>query len=140
MTQTLAAHEALLTRHPMVNQQRLLLLIGSAMLIAAPVLLFQPAAHWANDPELFLLLRGMGVLKIALALVALAVVWWRLARPMPAGLKAVCVSGVWAMSLAAGLIWQLNVVLPASGLFHLATIALLVAAWRDIEPRMLKAS
>lgn len=121
---------------PYVNQLRLSLVLGAGLLFAASALVLQPAAHWASDPELFRLLRGMGVIKIALAAVAFALVWWRLASPLTIGLKAMYVGGVWALSLAAGLIWQLTLILPASALFHLATISLLVAAWRDIEPQM----
>ncbi len=119
-----------------LGRQRLLLLIGSGVLFAAPLLLFQPAAYWAGDPELFRLLRGMGVLKIAIAVLALAVLWWRLGRPVRPRLQAVFLGGVWLLSLGAGLIWQLTLILPASGLFHCATLALLVAAWRDVEPRL----
>jgi len=118
-----------------LSRQRVLLLIGSGLLLATPLALLAPGAHWAQDPELFRLLRGMGTLKFLLAAVAFAVVWWRLGRPVTPGLRAIYVGGVCTLALATGLIWQLNLVLPASGLFHLATLALLVAAWRDIEPR-----
>lgn len=123
-------------RQFLFSQQRILLLVGSGLLFVVPLMLFKPAAYWASDPELFRLLRGMGILKIVLAVLALAVVWWRLGRPVLARLQAVFVGGVWALSLAAGLIWQLHAVLPASGLFHVATIALLIAAWRDTGPRV----
>ena len=118
-----------------INQPRLGLVLGAILLFAASALMLQPAAHWANDPELFRLLRGMGMIKIALAAIGLALVWWRLASPLTASLTAVYVGGVWALSLTAGLIWQLTLILPASGLFHCATLALLAAAWRDMEPR-----
>ncbi len=136
MTPTDAAASGLQDRQAMLSRPRLLLLAGSGLLFAIPLMLFQPAAYWAGDLELFRLLRGMGMLKIALAALALAVVWWRLGRPVPARLQAVLLGGVWMLSLSAGLIWQLHAVLPASGLFHVATLALLIAAWRDMEPRL----
>lgn len=119
-------------------RQRLLLLAGCTLLFSAPLLLFELAAYWADDPELFRLLRGMGVLKIVMALVALAVVFWRLGADVQPRLQAVYLGGVWGLSLAAGMIWQLHWILPASGLFHCATIVLLLAAWRDMEPRRAK--
>lgn len=136
MTRTAAAHEALPSGQPLVSQRRLLLLLGSALLFAAPLMLFAPAAYWADDPELFRLLRGIGILKIVLAVLALAVVWWRLGWQLSPRLQAVFVGGVWTLSLAAGSIWQLTLILPASALFHVATLALLVGAWRELEPRL----
>ena len=113
--------------------QRALLLMASALLLATPLALFEPAAHWADDPELFRLLRGMAVLKGMLATLALAAVWWRLGQKIHARLTATYVGSVCVMALATGLIWQLTALPAASALFHGATIALLVAAWRDIE-------
>ena len=123
-----------LDRQAVFSRARLLLVAGSGLLFAIPLLVLQPAALWTTDVELFRLLRGMGSLKILLAVIALTVIWWRLGRPVPAGLQAVLIGGVWALSLAAGLIWQMHLVLPASGLFHAATFVLLVAAWRDMPP------
>ena len=112
---------------------RTLLLAGSALLLAAPLAFVEPAAGWADDPELFRLLRGMAVLKGILAALAFAAVWWRLGRTLGAHLTATYVGSVCVMALATGLIWQLTALPAASALFHGATIALLVAAWRDIE-------
>ncbi len=112
---------------------RALLLTGSALLLAAPIAFVEPAAGWADDPELFRLLRGMAVLKGMLAALAFAAVWWRLGRTIGARLTAIYVGSVCVMALATGLIWQLTALPVASGLFHCATIALLVAAWRDVE-------
>ena len=112
---------------------RALLLTGSALLLAAPLAFVEPAAGWADDPELFRLLRGMAVLKGVLAALAFAAVWWRLGRTLSARLTAIYVGSVCIMALATGLIWQLTALPAASALFHCATIALLVAAWRDVE-------
>lgn len=118
-----------------LNAQRLLLLSGSVLLLAAPLTLIQPAVHWLNDPQLAMLLRGMALIKLALAVLALVVVWWRLGQPLRPRLQAVGVAGVWALSLAAGLIWQLHWIVPASALFHGAMLSLLVAAWREMDVR-----
>jgi hypothetical protein len=115
---------------------RLLLLIGSAALVAVPLALAEPAAHWANDSQLFTLLRGMAVIKAGLAAFALAVVWWRLGQAAAPRFAATMIGGVWVLALATGLIWQLTAVLAASALFHAATIALLYTAWRDVGSGM----
>ncbi len=121
---------------PVINLQRLLLLAGSGVLMAGPLVLLEPAAYWAKDLELFRLLRGMAVLKLVLVAIAFAAVWWRLGGQPRVNLKYAYTGGVWALSLAAGLIWQLELVIPASALFHGATLTLLIAAWRDMEPRL----
>lgn len=115
-------------------RRRAWLLGGSLLLLAAPLTLSAPAAHWAGDPELFRLLRGMAAIKGLLAVLAFAAVWWRLGRDATPRLAATYVGAVWVLALAAGLIWQLTAVAAASGLFHCATILLLVAAWRDAGP------
>ncbi len=115
------------------TRRRTLLLMGSALLLAAPLALFEPAAHWADDPELFRLLRGMAGLKGVMATIAFTAVWWRLGRILAARLTAIYVGSVGVMALATGLIWQLAALPVASGLFHCATIVLLLAAWRDVE-------
>ena len=115
------------------TRRRTLLLMGSALLLAAPLALFEPGAHWADDPELFRLLRGMAGLKGVMVIIAFTAVWWRLGRGLTPRLASTYVGGVWAVALATGLIWQLTAVPAASALFHGAIIALLVAAWRDIE-------
>lgn len=116
------------------GRSRALLVIGTALLLAAPLALLQPAAHWAGDPELFRLLRGMAGIKAALAVLAFAVVWWRLGRAAVTFRSAATyVGGVWALALACGLIWQLTAIPAASLLFHAAVVTLLVTAWRDID-------
>lgn len=117
------------------NRTRPALLAGSAVLLAAPLLLVAPAAHWAGDADLLLLMRGMAGIKSALALAALGLVAWRLGKPELSRARiASYVGGVWALALATGLIWQLTAIVPASMLFHAATLTLLVTAWRDTTP------
>lgn len=121
---------------PDPGRTRQALVAGSAVLLAAPLLLVAPAAHWAGDADLLLLMRGMAGIKSALALSALGLVAWRLGQPELYGARIVSyVGGVWALCLATGLIWQLTAIVPASMLFHAATITLLVTAWRDTAPR-----
>ncbi len=83
-----------------LSRARVLLLIASGLLLTTPLALLAPAAHWAQDPELFRLLRGMGTLKFLLAALAFAVVWWRLGRPATLGLRSVYIGGVCTLALA----------------------------------------
>jgi hypothetical protein len=109
----------------------LALLVGAVALAAAPILALEPAVHWSSDPELFRLLRGMAVLKGVMALAGLAVVAWRLRRTISSRMAGSYIAGAWALALASGLIWELQVIPLASTLFHSAVLALLVTAWRD---------
>ena len=118
------------------RRRRALLLVLSGLLLAAPIALFEPGAYWSDDPELFRLLRGMAVLKGLMAIVAFSAVWWRFGRAMTRPLAMVGLISVSAMALASGLIWELTLVPAASALFHAATIALLLAAWREVKPRL----
>jgi|SRR6056297_3127278 len=78
----------------------------------------------------------MAGIKAGLAALAFTAVWWQLGRVPAAGpLTATCIGGVWALALAARLIWQLSAIIAASVLFHGATVTLLVVAWRDVESR-----
>ena len=120
---------------PPTSSARRRLVIGSVLLFALPLIVLETAGHWSGDAELFTLLRGMAAIKAALALLALTAAAWRLGQgSAPRAITASYVGGVWAMALAAGLIWQLTAIVAASALFHAATIALLVTAWRDMEP------
>jgi hypothetical protein len=76
----------------------------------------------------------MAMLKLVLAAIGFAAAWWQLGGQPSVHLQTAYVGGVWSLSLAAGLIWQFQWVIPASALFHAATLALLFAAWRDMEP------
>jgi len=112
-------------------RRRVMLILGSSALLIAPLLMFEPAAHWADEADLFILLRGMACIKGLLAVIAFTTVWWRLRQTPTSRLAQTYIGGVWAMALATGLIWQLTFIVAASALFHCATIALLIAAWRD---------
>ncbi len=73
----------------------------------------------------------MAVLKGVMALAGLAVVAWRLRRTISSRMAGSYIASAWALALASGLIWELQVIPLASTLFHSAVLALLVTAWRD---------
>ena len=119
------------TEGPQGSRPRLVLLLGALALFAVPVALLEPALYWADDPELFRLLRGMAVLKGVMAVAGLAVVAWRLGRAIEQRMASAYIAGAWALALASGLIWELQVIPLASTLFHGAILWLLITAWRD---------
>lgn len=115
--------------------QRSVLLVGCMLLVALPLLVMQPEKHWAQEPELLVLMKSMAVIKATIALVALAAVFWRLGHgPLGKPIRLSYVASIWLMALAIGMIWQLTFIVGASLLFHAGTLMLLVTTWRDLEP------
>ncbi len=110
---------------------RALLLVGSAALALAVLHGVRPGATLEADPALARLLRGMALIKAALVLAGMAVVGWRLGRPVSVRYAAVYLGGLWTLVVAVTLIWQLTAVGAAAALFHVATLGLFLAAWRD---------
>ena len=107
-------------------------LLGSGLAAASlGVFSGDPDLLLQSDPELARLLRGMALIKAALALAALAVIWWRYARPLSSGLGTVYLAGVTSMVFAAATVWQLSHLAFASILFHAGIFMLLGAAYLD---------
>jgi hypothetical protein len=113
------------------RQSRIQLLFVSLVLTATIVALLEPAPQWGRDVELAQLLRGMGAIKALLTLGALAAIWWRLGRPVSRPQASAYLVGGWSLVLANALIWELTAIGAASALYHMATLGLLVLAWRD---------
>jgi hypothetical protein len=114
-------------------RQRAALFGAVALAVLAGLVLGDPAPRLAADPELAFLLRGMAGIKALLLLGALSLLAWRFARPLPARLAAVYIGGAAVMAGATALIWQLTALPLAAVAFHVAEIAVLVAAWRDLR-------
>jgi hypothetical protein len=122
-----ATHHAAATRH------RALLVAGCAVAALAGLALGDPAPRIAADPELATLLRGMAGIKVLLLLGALALLAWRFGKPVAPAFVAIYATGLAVMAFATALIWQLTALPLAAAAFHVAEIALLVAAWRDLR-------
>ena len=90
-----------------------------------------PEPRAALDPALARMLRGMALVKAALTLAVLGLLFWRLGHPLSSRAAAVYLVGTWGMAAASALIWQLSMLPLAAAAFHAGMIALLVAAWRD---------
>lgn len=116
-----------------VLRRRALLLGGCALAALAGLALGDPAPRLAADPETATLLRGMAAIKAVLLLGALALLAWRLGKPLPARIAAIYIVGAAVMAFATALIAQLTALPLAALAFHAAEITLLVTAWRDLR-------
>lgn len=123
---------------PAVLWPRPALVLGAAALAAALgfAVTRDPAAaaaFGAADPPLLRLLRGMALLKGALAAGATALVVWRLriGAGAGAGLAALYAGAVALMAASPGVIWNLGHVLAGAALFHAGLLLLLGVAWAD---------
>ncbi len=115
------------------TRARLALFAGCASAALAGLALGDPTARLAADPEVAFLLRGMAGIKAVLLLGALALLAWRLGKPVSARVAAIYVGGSCCMAFATALIWQLTALPLAALAFHAAEITLLVTAWRDLR-------
>jgi len=107
-------------------------LLGGAILAVAVAAMFgDPAAHLKADPDLSHLLRGMAVIKAALASAALAVLSWRFARPIPPATAMAYVVGAWLMAAASMIVWRLSFIGLGALAFHSGELMLLIVAWRE---------
>jgi hypothetical protein len=118
------------------------LLVGGTLLAVAAAWAGSPAQPAAADPELAILLRGMAVIKIALIVPALALLWWRFGFALSAPVAAGYLAGGWLIAGATALIWQLSSIALAAAVFHLAGFALLLLALADrgVKLRLLRRS
>ncbi len=112
-------------------QRRLALVAGCLLAVALAAWLGHPAAHLRADAGLAHLLRGMAAIKAVMVSAAVAVLWWRLGRPLAPPLAAVYVGGPWVLAGATAMIWQLWHLPLAVVLFHGAEIGILIAAWHE---------
>jgi energy-converting hydrogenase Eha subunit A len=99
--------------------------------LAAAAMLGDPARLVQADPQLAFLLRGMALIKSALVLAAIALLLWRFAHPVSNGFALAYIAGTAVLAAASMLIWQLSFIPLAALAFHVAALAVLLAAWRD---------
>lgn len=120
---------------------RATLVCGFVLALAWAAWVASPAPYLESDAELARLLRGMAVIKGAIALGALSLLLWRFARPVSAPITGVYLVGAWALAGSTVLIFQLTLIPWAAAAFHVGVLSLLVAAWRDDrKPRRVSAA
>ncbi|MEO0424428.1 MAG: hypothetical protein AAF184_18975 [Pseudomonadota bacterium] len=110
---------------------RLMLLITGALALVLPPLLAVGTADNFADPELANLLRFMGVVKLGLALLVGAGVWWRLGGEVDVA-RSVAYSAAVTLLLSTSLLIVMLFRLPqAVAAYHGAALATLVFAYQD---------
>lgn len=122
-TETTPAHRIL--------SLRAALLLGSAAIAVAAVLIGDPAVLKRADPELATLLRAMALIKGSVVVSALGVLAWRFRWPTSAGMASSYLMGAWAITGAAVSIWQRSYIALAALAFHGGCLTLLFTALRD---------
>ena len=122
-------------------------LIATAILAVAAGLAIghQPAAHGAapTDADLARLLRFMALIKAALAVLAVGLVYWRLRHPASPRLATAYVGALALMAAGPGLIWSMTHIIAGAVLFHAGLLGFLALGWTDDAgplPRLLPAA
>ena len=85
----------------------------------------------AAGSDLLVLMRFMAGVKAAMALGAVALVWWRMGAPMGRGMAAAYVVSAAVMAAGPGLIWDMQHVVLGAVAVHGGLSALMVAGWLD---------
>ena len=110
---------------------RAALLLGCVAAIGVAAWVGDPSGTLQADPALARLLRGMALIKAAIACAAVAAVYWRFGWAVSRGAAAVYLLSSATLTGSTMLIWQLSCIIPAALLFHAAAISLLVVGWRE---------
>ena len=84
-----------------------------------------------GEPGFVLLLRFMAALKIATALGAAGLTWWRLGYPMDARRVVSAIGASAAMAFGAGVLWGMAHLVAGAVLFHAALLGWLVLCYAD---------
>ena len=87
---------------------RLLVVVGCVFAVAVPALWVGSAPTGPTAADLTRLLRTMEVLKAAIAVVSLGVVWWRFAFPVLPRFALTYVGASWLMASGSVVMWQLT--------------------------------
>jgi hypothetical protein len=113
---------------------RAVLMAACVAAVVAAAWVGQPAPYLQADPGLAQLMRGMALIKAAIALGAVALLLWRFG--WPTGKLAALAYAISAALMAGAtmLIWQLSFIPLAAALFHIGALVMLLVGWRDQGP------
>ncbi len=111
-----------------VNGGRLAL---AGAVAAAGVLGFLSGDDGGAGSDLLVLMRFMAGVKAAMALGAVALVWWRMGAPVGRGAVAAYVMAAAVMAVGPGLIWDMRHIALGAVAVHGGLSALLVVGWLD---------
>ncbi len=111
-----------------VNGGRLAL---AGAVVVAGVLGFLGGDGGGAGSDLLVLMRFMAGVKAAMALGAVALVWWRMGAPVGRGTAAAYVMAAAVMAVGPGLIWDMRHIALGAVAVHGGLSALLVMGWLD---------
>lgn len=109
-------------------------LLASVVLVAVALAVFlgQPRPALLADPELAVVLRGMGMIKAAIAIAALTLVWWRAGGADVSGRRFLAYVACCALlAVSSVLVLKLAILLPTSVVFHATLLTLGLLALGD---------
>jgi hypothetical protein len=107
--------------------------VPAAMALAA--WLGEPRPAILADPDLAFVLRGMALIKAAIAAAVFALVWWRAGRPVSTARFLGYLTCTALLATAAILVWKLAVVAATSIVFHAMLLLLGLLALTDTDLR-----
>lgn len=110
---------------------RTVLVAGCVAAVALAGWIGNTMAGPGSDPELALLLRGIGAIKGGLALIGAGLLLWRFGHPVSGRIAAVYLGSTWLAAAASMLVWQQAIVPAAAVLFHAGELTFLACAWFD---------
>lgn len=108
-------------------------LLASVVLVAVALAVFlgQPRPALLADPELAVVLRGMGMIKAVIATAALTLVWWRAGAAVSGRRFLAYVACCALLAVSSVLVLKLAILLPTSVVFHATLLTLGLLALGD---------
>jgi hypothetical protein len=116
-------------------RRRLLLLLTVPAAVALAAWLGEPRPAILADPDLAFVLRGMALIKAAIAAAVFALVWWRAGRPASTARFFGYLTCTTLLATAAILVWKLAVVAATSIVFHAMLLLLGLLSLTDSDLR-----
>ncbi len=107
------------------------MVIGSVFAVAVPIAWSGAAPSAPIAADLARLRRMMALLKAAIAIVAMGVVWWCFQFPTRPRLALGYVASSWLMAAGSVVMWQLTHLIAAAVVFHVGLALVLLSGWRD---------
>ena len=117
------------------GRRRAALALAVLAAVAIAAWLGEPRPSILADPDLTFLLRGMALIKAAIAAAVMALVYWQAGHVTSQGRFIAYVIATAVLSGTAVLVWQLAVLQATSIVFHATLLTLGVLALADVKIR-----
>lgn len=117
------------------GRRRIVLALAVLAAVALAAWLGEPRPSILADPDLTFLLRGMALIKAAIAAAVMALVYWQADHVTSQGRFIAYVIATAVLAGTAALVWQLAVLQATSIVFHATLLTLGVLALGDVKIR-----